>query len=1327
MKRRRLLRWGAASLVAAGVLLFAAWQVVLRSQWLREKIRLRAIAEIERATGGKASIEKFDFDPNLLRVEVFNLTLRGTEPQSAPPLFQAARVQAGLKIISFFKTQVDLQSIDVESPKLHFLVDENGRNNLPSPARRASRERTVMEDVLRLAADRFRIAGGEFIYQAKRTPFEVAGRNMKADFAFDAAGPVYRGAVDSDDLEIQVGRMPRLAFHLSAKAVIEKDGIDFFDTSLNSGLTRIAAKGRIQNFGALHGAFDVDMHSNVSESVRLFGFSAGKGAVSSQGKVTWGGADDFTYSGDLHGAALDLAIGEYRVQPVAVSGHLAATRAGLRVTKLRAKAPEGEFAGEAELPAYRGYAATGVISGLTLRSLRARTGGPGLAYGGSLSGPVRVEGTFDNRFAGEINLELQPSEGDIPLRGQIAAKFDSATGAIALHDSYVAANQTRADFNGTLNQTMRVKFATSRLEDVQPALEMAGQAQPLPVRLDNGSIQFEGTASGDWRDPLLAGQLRASNVIYENIPIASAGGTVVVSPSKLTLTSFSMKQGEASVTGTGSIALGNWKAGAQSAVDLRLEARNVLMSGIRAQAGIAAPLEGVVNATADIQGTFASPRGQATFDWYRPGYGDERLDRISATLRLRNDAVDIVSFEGALGRSSLSATGAYTRSSPDWRNGEADLAYQLSGLDLSSLQSLRQVRRDVDARVTSSGKAVVKLVNGAPELSVLDAQARLANIAVAGKPLGNLNLAARTASGTLNVDVAGDFRGAPVKGNSNWRIQPGYPGTAHLEVAEVPLSVLEELRPNRPPGPAPFVGALRGTLDFRGPATDIDKWHVDLNIPSIYFRSAPRSNLAATPAAAEFEFRNNGPIQLSADGRTITVRAANFVAKDTNISASGTFSLAGRRPWDLRVNGSVNLAGLRSFTPDLAATGVATMQATVRGELASPQVFGTLGLKDATLSLEGLPNGLDKVTGRVLFDRSRATIEDKLTAESGGGSLALSGFVDFSNLAEIFYRLEADANDVRIRYPEGVSTVADANITLSGSTERSLMAGVITVVRSGFTPRTDLGSLLAESSRSDSIMAESNRFLANMQLDIKVRTSPETQFTTSLTKDLQAEANLQVRGTGAHPVALGRVTISQGDINFFGNKYTIKRGDVSFYNPTKNEPTLDLDLETRARGVDVTVNFSGPIDKLNVSYRSDPPLQPSEIIALLTAGRTPTSSTIGSSQSYARGSFLESGATSLLGSAISAPISSQLQRFFGVSRIKIDPTIFGLEGTPQARVTVEQQVSKDVTITYISNLSRTQQQVVRFEWSLSREWSMIVQRDENGSFGMDFQLRKQVK
>ena len=57
-------------------------------------------------------------------------------------------------------------------------------------------------------------------------------------------------------------------------------------------------------------------------------------------------------------------------------------------------------------------------------------------------------------------------------------------------------------------------------------------------------------------------------------------------------------------------------------------------------------------------------------------------------------------------------------------------------------------------------------------------------------------------------------------------------------------------------------------------------------------------------------------------------------------------------------------------------------------------------------------------------------------------------------------------------------------------------------------------------------------------------------------------------------------------------------------------------------------------------------------------------------------------------------------------------------------MTLEQQVSRDITLTYITNLSRTQEQIVRVQWDINRRWSAIAVREENGVFGIDFQYRK---
>jgi translocation and assembly module TamB len=90
-------------------------------------------------------------------------------------------------------------------------------------------------------------------------------------------------------------------------------------------------------------------------------------------------------------------------------------------------------------------------------------------------------------------------------------------------------------------------------------------------------------------------------------------------------------------------------------------------------------------------------------------------------------------------------------------------------------------------------------------------------------------------------------------------------------------------------------------------------------------------------------------------------------------------------------------------------------------------------------------------------------------------------------------------------------------------------------------------------------------------------------------------------------------------------------------------------------------------------------------------------------------------------------VSSRVQKFFGASRIKIDPNVTGVENLPQARLTIEQSLSRNVIFTFSLNLSRSSQQVVRMEWDLSNDWSLIAVRDENGAFGVDFLFRHRFR
>jgi len=96
------------ALLLASLLLIAAGTglLVLKSDWFHQKVRQRIVAELEKATGGTATLGDFVVDWGALTFEFQDLTLHGTEPPAAAPLFHARSIVVGLKIISFVKRDV---------------------------------------------------------------------------------------------------------------------------------------------------------------------------------------------------------------------------------------------------------------------------------------------------------------------------------------------------------------------------------------------------------------------------------------------------------------------------------------------------------------------------------------------------------------------------------------------------------------------------------------------------------------------------------------------------------------------------------------------------------------------------------------------------------------------------------------------------------------------------------------------------------------------------------------------------------------------------------------------------------------------------------------------------------------------------------------------------------------------------------------------------------------------------------------------------------------------------------------------------------------------
>ncbi|MBK5290570.1 MAG: translocation/assembly module TamB domain-containing protein [Acidobacteriia bacterium] len=1128
--------------------------------------------------------------------------------------------------------------------------------------------------------------------------------------------------------------MPRpLEAALAMNFRLEKDRLLVSRLDLSANSASVTAQGALTAVDPPAGTFDFQAKFAVADLVRQVPLPVlPQGQAQVKGKISFQG-EQWNAAGDLSAQGIGHQQEAIHLDGVSLQSRWKADPQMLRLDTLHAKLLGGDFAGQASFPRWSSLELSGVVSGLSIQRLNADLNAVKRSmpqsWSGAVSGPVELSGGWGSgsakQWAATARLSIEPGSeaGAIPVSGLLDVDYNPRTGHLAFGPSHLNLPHSNLHFQGAIEDQISFGLFSTNLDDLLPALSMVSADAPkqLPLRLETGTAHVEGRITGSWNQPQAAASIEIGPFSTQGHRVSRATAQLQASPSELKLSGIALQLPAFQVTGDLRADLDNWKLHDSSRLQGTATLREAPIEALLAEANLDYPVKGRVSASLHMEGTYGSPRASGSFAATGLQAWDQPLESFQSEFRLSTRLLELVNGHVRQGGAVMEVSGSFERRGQSWNEG--DIRFQTAGvkLGLSQIAALAKAQPDVDGLLSWKASGTARVSPGLVQLSSLDSRIELAGLTVSGHPAGQAVLTANTAGRTMRMNLNGGLRGASITGNAEWSLGNDSYGLGQLKVDKLTLEALQQIGLlGGLSKQLPITGYLNGELGFSGPVLRPESWTAAVKITTLVIEPRNKTEFSGS-------LRNQEPMMALLDAKGLHVQSAHMVGEGTDLEATGLIAFRSRNPWNLQLKGSLNLPALATWEPDLLATGTSTLDASIRGSLAEPQVTGRLEIKDGSFYLRGVPNGLEQANGVILFDRNRATIAG-FTARTGGGDLKLDGFIGFGG-EQLVYRLQANAQRVRVRYPEDVSTTFDAALNLTGTAERSMLSGLVTINKMGLNPRTDIGRLLAETGASVSTPAPpKNDFLRGMQLDVHIQTSPDAELQTSLTRDIQPEAELWLRGSPAKLVLRGRVSVNQGEIQFFGNRYDIRHGDISFFNPVSIEPVLNLDLETRVRGITVTINFSGPIAKLNVSYRSDPPLQSTEIVALLTVGRTPGSSLTPSSVATQSQSSLQSGVgNSLLGQAIASPVTGSLERLFGVSRIKIDPDLTGVSNTPQARLTLEQQVTRDITITYITNLNRTQQQIVRLQWDFSRSFSVLAVRDENGIFGVDFLFRKRFR
>jgi translocation and assembly module TamB len=1318
------------------VLLLGALSWYATTDSFQALVRRRVVAELERITGGRVDLGSIHTVPFRFQVEIRDLTIHGREAANEVPYAHVDRLVARVKLISLLETEFGFSSLVVDRPIIHVVLYSDGTTNQPAPALRKSSTTTPIEQLFALSISEFEVRRGELLWNDKRTPFDFVAQDVLADVSYSLLHRRYDGNLLLGKIDTRIENYRPVAWTAEAHFALSHNQLDIESFKATSGRSRLQASGRVVNFSqpSVDAKYDLTLDLGEAGAVTRH-TEVRQGVLQATGEGSWGAAA-FSSSGKLSLKNFDWRDPSVTLHGATISSDYAVSSQRLALSRLQAKILGGEVTGDAEVVKWLTSAPAKKTAKVNLAdeqkgSVRLRMKDVSaseiaaavasasrplqrLRLTGAASGTVNTQwkGSFRNaetEIAFDVAASPHPRPGDLPINARGQMKYHLASGDLEVAEFNASTRATQVRAAGTLSSTAALNLfvTTTDLGEWQPALADVGYQQRIPVVL-KGHASFNGTATGKISAISFAGKLQSedfdllipatSRAPEKNVHCDSLAANVQLSPQGFSAHHGRLHHGETTIAFDFAAGLQQREFVDSSPITVRVDMRNADVEEVLALSGFDLPVSGTANLALQIEGTKTNPTGTGRIELSDAVIHGQPVQHLDSTLEFSRDAISLDDLHLAYYEAHVTGSGTYNLSTHAFR-------FNLSGdnFDLARISQLQTTRVSIDGRMEFSAQA-----SGTLEEPAINATIHLHDLAFDHERAGDYTFEAVTKGSDLRVTGHSQFKAAELNIDGDVQLRGDWPSAVNLHFNHLNVdSVFRTYLKRRVTGPS----EVAGDLQLRGPLRKPRELEVIGNFNDVF---ADVENI---------KVRNNGPVSFTISNQFLRIQQFHLIGEKTDLSIGGSIQLSGERELELHAEGRASLQLIQNYDSNFTTSGEVAVDLTVGGTISKPTTQGRLQVTNGSIAYSDLPSSLSALNGSAVFNQDRLQIET-LTARVGGGNVSFGGYATAYN-RRLNFSLTLETQDVRLRYPPGISSMANAELRWAGTSAASVLSGDITVTKLVVTPGFDFGGSLARSTQS-SALPQTNPLLNRIRMDVHIVTTPELQMQTAQVR-LSGDADLHLRGTAAKPVLLGRADVTEGEVFINGTKYHMERGDVLFVNPVTTTPVLDLQASTRVRDYDLTVNLNGELDKLSLTYHSEPPLPVADIISLLALGQTQQQS----AQLQQSGSpFAQQASSAILAEALNSAMNTRSRSLFGISHIRVDPQGLNTETSPTTTspaVTIEQQVKDNLTLTYTTNVSQTSQQIIQAEYNITRTVSLFALRDYNGVISFEVRIRQLKK
>jgi translocation and assembly module TamB len=1324
--QHRLMRFAAwfwAISTGLMLLVILVGAILLHSGSFHAYVIRTAEKQAQDTLGVRVQLQNYALNLSNLSLDIYGVTVDGANPYPNPPLLQLQHAEASVRIVSLLHGKWYLNDIRADHPVVRVYVDKNGHSNLPTPKSSNNKSNTSIFD---LGIRRAVLDNGEVYYNDQPTPLAVALRDVEFHSVFNAAIKQYAGKLTYTNGQIEYGGFRPFAHNLEAQFDATPDTFHLSPARITSGAAQIVLSAIANNYQtnpSIQATYNVT--ADGAQLAKLMnnpsvptGVVRASGTAQYQSVPNQPALETVVLHGDLASRQLLVKTSSMAAAITNLAAHYSLANGNATLHDFRANVLGGEITAQGTMKDISGNShseATANIRGVSLSQARALAGPSASTGNVALTGQLNADAkatwgkTFDDLIAkadatikGQANEKNAPAQanatpppGAIPLNSAIHATYLGNSQQLTLAQSYIRTPQTNLTMNGTISKrsSLAVRLQANDLREVATIVNLFSTPKPgsSPQPLDlSGSAKFDGNVQGTMSAPHLTGQLSAANLHVNGTDWKVFRTNVDASPSSASLRNADLEpKTRGRITFSATTGLKKWAFTNTSPIQVELDASQMNLADLAKLTGQQIPVVGTLNTHVSLHGTELNPVGNGNLALTKVTAYDEPVNSVNVDFNGTGDE--------AHANLNIQLPAGTVQGNVSVRPKQKTYTAKLTsnGIRLDQVQNLKA--KNIDATGVVSINAAGQGSFDNPQVT---ASVQIPTLVIEKQTIDQIKLQLNMANHVADATLQSSAVHTSINAKAHVNLTGDYQADATVDTQSIPLKPLVVAYAPEQADAVSGQTELHATL--HGPLKNKNALEAHLTVP--YLKVGYNNNIQLAAAS---------PIHVDYKNNILDIQHSAIRGTDTDLEFQGSIPVSGDAPMSLLLQGSVNLQLAQLFAPDIHSSGELKFNINSNGK--GPNLGGEIDIVDANFASGDTPVGLQHGNGVLTLTSDRVNVKS-FQGTIGGGQVTASGGVAYRPAVQ--FDLGMAAKGIRMLYPQGMRESVDANLRFTGSTDNANLGGTVDLTDLSFTPAFDLTGFVAQFS---GVAAPPSRgFSQNIGLNLGVHSTNNVNLV-SRTLSLNGSANLQVKGTAADPVILGRVILNSGDAIVNGERFVLNAGTVQFINPSQTQPVVNLDLSTTVQQYNIGLRFRGPADQLQTQYTSDPALPEADIIHLLAFGSTTEASAQASSQTTTN-----QAAESLIASQVSSQVTSRVSKIAGISQLSINPVIANgtSQGPPGANITIQQRVTGNLFVTFSSNVASTQSQVIQGQYQVSPHVAVSATRDPNGGFAMDTIIKK---